>query len=148
MKKILFVVLLSNLVVSCKTYSEDEKNVFDKEIVEYLQKKKIECTRSESGLYYKIYEKGEGQTVQISDSVSFVYKGKLANGTVFDNQKNPITFKVKDLIAGWKEIMVKLKPKAKVFLAVPPLLGYGEHELDRIPPNSILYFEMEIISIK
>ena len=148
MTKILVSLLILSVIFSCKTYSEDEKGAFDKEIVTYLQKKKIKCTRSESGLYYKIYEKGEGQTIQISDSVSFVYKGKLANGTVFDNQKKPITFKVKDLIAGWKEIMVKLKPKAKVFLAVPPLLGYGEHELDKIPPNSILYFEMEIISIK
>ena len=99
-------------------------------------------------MYYHIYDKGEGENIQLTDSVTFTYKGTLLNGTVFDNQKKPVTFKVKDLIAGWKEIMLKLKTKSKVLLVMPPLLGYGTHDLEKIPPNSILVFQMEINCIK
>lgn len=148
MKKIIFFFILTIVIQSCNTYSEADKNNFDKQIVSYLKDKKIKCNRSESGLYYRIYEKGEGETIQLTDSVSFTYKGKLLDGTVFDNQKKPVTFKVRDLIAGWKEIMIKLKTKSKVLLVMPPLLGYGTNDLEKIPPNSILIFEMEINSVK
>lgn len=148
MKKIISLFILLTIVQSCNTYSDAEKNNFDTQIVQYLKAKNITCDRSDSGLYYHIYDKGQGENIQLTDSVAFTYKGTLLNGTVFDNQKKPVTFKVKDLIAGWKEIMLKLKTKSKVLLVMPPLLGYGTHDLEKIPPNSILVFQMEINCIK
>ena len=148
MKNIFYLLLILITISACDTYSDEDRKSFDKQISEYLKKKKIQCEHSESGLYYHVYNPGKGETIQFTDIVSFTYKGTLTNGTVFDNQKNPISFAVKDLIAGWKEIMAKLKPGAKVFLAIPPSLGYGDHDLDKIPPNSILLFEMEIDCVK
>ena len=148
MKKIISQFILLTILQSCNTYSDAEKNNFDTQIVQYLKAKNIRCDRSDSGLYYHIYDKGEGENIQLTDSVAFTYKGTLLNGTAFDNQKKPVTFKVKDLIAGWKEIMLKLKTKSKVLLVMPPLLGYGTHDLEKIPPNSILVFQMEINCIK
>jgi FKBP-type peptidyl-prolyl cis-trans isomerase FkpA len=148
MKNIFYLLSILISLSSCDTYSEEDRNNFDLQIAKYLKKNDIKCEHSESGLYYHIYNPGEGETIQFTDIVSFSYKGTLTNGTVFDNQKKPIDLAVKDLIAGWKEIMVKLKPGAKVFLAIPPSLGYGDHDLDKIPPNSILLFEMEINAVQ
>lgn len=148
MNKSLFLLILSIGLFSCKTYTEDDKQTFDQQIKTYLDKKGIKCQRSESGLYYKIIEPGKGELIQFQDLATFTYKGYFMNGEVFDNQKKPIEFAVKDLIGAWKEIMLELRPGAKVYLVSPPSLGYGDRELDDIPPNSILIYEMEIHSVK
>jgi len=151
MKKIALRLALLITVISstsCKTYSDDDKKSFDQQIEEYLTKHKIKCERSESGLYYKIIKEGKGKKIQYTDNVSFTYKGKLITGFVFDHQKKPITFAVKELIAGWKEILLKVKPGSEVFLIVPPSLGYGKNDLDDIPPNSILVFNMEVRDVQ
>lgn len=147
MIRILCFVFLSAILASCTTYSEDEKNEFDERIEKYLKKKKIKCERSSSGLYYKILDPGKGELIKLKDRVQFTYKGTFLNGKVFDEQKDPIEFDVQTLIGAWKEIMLRLRPGGKAFLVTPPQLGYGEHELDDIPPNSILVFELEVKSV-
>lgn len=148
MHKILSLLLVLLAFVSCKTYSEDDKKTFDQQIKEYLAKKGIECSRSDSGLYYKILEPGEGDNILFQDVVSFSYKGSFLSGEVFDEEKKPVEFAVKDLIGAWKEIMLELKPGAKAYLIAPPHLGYGDRKLDDIPPNSILVYELEIHAVK
>ena len=139
--------LFSFLLVSCSTYNDQELSNFDKEIKEFISKNDLKYEKSMSGLYYNIIKEGEGDYIQITDSVSFTYEGKLLSGEIFDKQRKPITFQVKDLIQGWKEIIMKSKPGAELELIVPPHLGYGSHDLDDIPPNSILLFKMNILSI-
>jgi FKBP-type peptidyl-prolyl cis-trans isomerase FkpA len=145
---LLKLLLISLLFGSCQTYSDQDKDAFDKKIRYYLKKKKINCTRSDSGLYYKILKPGGGDYIKFQDEVSFTYHGKLIDGTVFDDQKKPVSFEVKELIAAWKEIMLELKPGAKAFLVAPPQLGYGDHQLDDIPQHSILIYDIEIIEVK
>jgi FKBP-type peptidyl-prolyl cis-trans isomerase FkpA len=148
MKKLLVLFSLILGLVSCKTYNDEDLKSFDKQIKTYLDKKGIQCVRTDSGLYYKIIEQGEGEYIRFQDVVSFTYKGYFLDGEVFDNQRQAVEFAVKDLIGAWKEVMLELKPGAKVFLVTPPSLGYGNHELDDIPPNSILVFEMEVKGVK
>lgn len=136
------------LLTGCTTYSEEQKEEFDGRIEKYLKKKGIKCQRSESGLYYKILEEGEGNLIILKDKVKFKYKGWLLSGKVFDEQlEEPVEFFVEELIGAWKEIMLKLRPGGKAYLVAPPQLGYGEHDLDDIPPNSILVFELEVVEV-
>lgn len=140
--------ILGLILFSCgETYSEEEKSDFDKRIERYLKKKKIKCVRSSSGLYYKILDPGEGPMIKLKDRVQFTYKGTFLNGKVFDERKEPVEFDVQTLIGAWKEVMMYLRPGGKAFLICPPQLGYGEHDLDDIPPNSILVFELEVKSV-
>jgi FKBP-type peptidyl-prolyl cis-trans isomerase FkpA len=148
LKKLVFTLLTLLVLAGCRTYSDDDKQNFDKQIKEYLKSKNIVCKRSDSGLYYKIIEEGSGNSIRFQDIVTFKYEGRLINGEMFDNQKEPIEFKVRDLIGAWKEIMLELKPGAKAFLVAPPQLGYGDHKLDDIPQNSILIYEIEITDVK
>ena len=148
MKNVVFILLLISSIFACKTYSDDDKKLFDSQIKSYLQKKHIHCQRTASGLYYNILKPGKGQNIQYQDVVQFSYKGYLLNGKIVDDEKKPVEFAVKDLIVAWKEIMLELKPGAEVFLVTPPQLAYGNHDLDDIPKNSTLIFEMKVVSVK
>ena len=142
----LFVLLLA--LSSCSTYSDEQLLDFDQQIESYLSDENIECERSESGLYYKIIDQGEGKEIKYKDLISFKYRGELLNGLVFDEQKEPIEFKLEQLIACWKEIILELNVGGKAFIVSPPQLGYGDHDLQNIPENSILTFEIEVVSVK
>ena len=147
--KYLSLFFLLTLLIGCKTYNEDDKKSFDEQIKSYLEKKNVKCKRNSSGLYYKILEPGTGDFIKFTDVVSFKYKGYFMNGTVFDEQaKKPVEYEVGQLIGAWKEIMLLLKPGGKAFLVAPPSLGYGDRDLEDIPPHSILVFEMEVVSVK
>jgi len=147
MKQFILCTLLA-LLAGCSTYSDEELGEFDKKIEAYLEKEGVVCERSESGLYFNIIDEGQGDYIQFQDRVSFTYTGTLLDGSIFDNQQDPVEFNVADLIGAWKEIMLQVKKGAKVYLAAPPQLGYGSNALDDIPANSVLIYEMEILDVK
>jgi len=150
-KLIPFFAFLTLLLFGCKTYNEEDHANFDDKIQKYIKNQKlIGFEKSESGLYYKIIAEGNGDYIKLTDEVTFNYEGRLLNGSIFDGEhkKNPISFHMNELIQGWKEGMMYLKPGGKIKMIVPPYLGYGDYELDKIPPHSILYFEIEVINVK
>lgn len=149
-KALIFIGFISLLVTSCKTYSEEEVQGFDKAIQKFVMKSGLNYEKSESGLYYLIEKEGEGEFIKFTDEVSFRYTGKLMSGKTFDGRykRTPITFEVSKLIEGWKEGMMYLKKGGKAKLIVPPTLGYGENQLPDIPANSILYFEIEVVDVR
>ena len=137
------------LLSACKTYTEDELSTFDKEIEEYIAENNLDLERSDSGLYYRIIEAGEGRKIQFKDVIRFKYTGELLDGTVFDEQmEEPLEFEVSKLIGAWKEIMLELSEGGKAYLIAPPSLGYGTHNLEDIPSNSILIYNMEIVEVR
>jgi FKBP-type peptidyl-prolyl cis-trans isomerase FkpA len=146
--KIFNTIFLLTFIFGCQTYSESDKETFDSKIKSYLSQKGIACSKSNSGLHYKIINPGEGAFIKYQDSLQFTYKASLLNGKTVDEQKEQVQFAVKDLIAAWKEIVLELKPGAEVFMIAPPQLAYGEYKLDSIPENSILQFEMKILGVK
>jgi FKBP-type peptidyl-prolyl cis-trans isomerase FklB len=104
-----------------------------------------------SGLQYKIIAAGDKKAPPISatDSVTVDYRGKLLNGTEFDSSYSrgvPATFPVNGVIKGWQEALVMMKPGAKWQLFIPPELAYGARGQPKIPPNSLLIFEVSVIS--
>jgi FKBP-type peptidyl-prolyl cis-trans isomerase FkpA/FKBP-type peptidyl-prolyl cis-trans isomerase FklB len=102
-----------------------------------------------SGLQYIIEKEGQGKTPTKNDQVKVHYKGTLTNGEVFDSSYGgePATFPVAGLIPGWTEALQMIKVGSKVKLFIPPELGYGESGRPKIPPNSVLVFEMELLDI-
>lgn len=148
MKSILFF-LIPIALLSCRTYSDEDKAHFDKEIEAYIKSKGLKgLERSESGLYYRIDDEGSERKILFKDQVHFKYKGTLTNGKVFDDQtKEGQTFYVQELIGAWKEIMLEIGEGGKAFIIAPPQLGYGNHQLDKIPQNSILVYELEIVEV-
>lgn len=142
---------LLTVISACKTYSDSDLNSFDKKIQAYVQKSKLPYKKTESGLYLFIEKEGEGEEyIKFTDRVTFAYEGRLLNGKVFDKQTkdNPVIFETRVLIEGWKEAFAYLKKGGKAKLVVPPQLGYGEENLEAIPQNSILLFDVEILEVE
>ncbi|CAK4621936.1 unnamed protein product [Aphanomyces euteiches] len=53
-----------------------------------------------------------------------------------------------EIIAGWEEGLSTMRPSGKRLLTIPPALAYGsEGKGEKIPPNSTLYFEVELVRI-
>lgn len=104
-----------------------------------------------SGLQYKVLTAGSGDTPQPTDKVTVNYRGTLIDGTEFDSsyaRSQPATFGVNRVIAGWTEALQLMHPGDKWQLFIPPQLAYGERgQGSKIPPNSALVFEVELISI-
>jgi peptidylprolyl isomerase len=106
-----------------------------------------------SGLKYKVLEFGTGKQVTAGDMVTVHYTGTLTDGTKFDSSKDrnqPFSFKVgaAQVIAGWDEGLKLLNVGDKAILTVPPIIGYGQRDMGKIPANSTLIFEIEVISSK
>ncbi|MGO9036743.1 MAG: FKBP-type peptidyl-prolyl cis-trans isomerase, partial [Steroidobacteraceae bacterium] len=55
---------------------------------------------------------------------------------------------VSGVIKGWQEALVMMKPGARWELYVPAELAYGPSPRPGIPANSVLIFEVEVLSAK
>lgn len=105
-----------------------------------------------SGLQYKILKSGPADGPHPTpDSYATVnYEGSLTNGQVFDSsyqRGKPETFQVGGLVPGWVEALQMMRPGDQWMIWTPPNLGYGSKQAGPIPPNSVLQFKMELISI-
>ncbi len=104
-----------------------------------------------SGLQYKVVKQGNGNIPKATDTVSVHYRGTLINGTEFDSsykRNQPLELKVNGVIPGWTEILQKMKAGSKYMVYIPSNLGYGEKAAGPIAPNSVLIFEIELLSVK
>lgn len=112
--------------------------------------KKTGVKKTASGLLYRIEKAGSGAAIKDSDLVKVHYTGKLADGTVFDSsveRGQPAEFKLNQVVKGWTEGLQLIKKGGKVELVLPAELAYGEQGTGPIPPNSTLYFEVEVLDV-
>ncbi len=110
--------------------------------------------KTDSGLRYKIINKGSGKNAEKGKTVSVHYKGMLPNGKVFDSsfeRKKPIDFTLGagQVIEGWDEGIQLLQVGDKARFVIPPHIGYGSAGAGGvIPPNATLVFDVELVDVK
>jgi len=110
-------------------------------------------TKTASGLYYRDLEPGSGTTVAAGQTVAMRYVGALPDGKQFDAAgptDAPFVFHpgAGEVISGWDEGVVGMKVGGKRQLLIPPALGYGSAGVGPIPPNAILVFTVEVVSVQ
>lgn len=115
------------------------------------QKPNVKVTAS--GLQFEILESGEGASPGLTSRVVTHYRGSFIDGQVFDSSLDrgePAEFPVNRVIPGWTEALQMMKEGDKWRLVIPSDLAYGERGAGggRIPPNSVLVFEVELIEVK
>ena len=96
---------------------------------------------------------GQGQEAKSGDTLAVHYAGTLADGTKFDSSYDhgePIEFKLGagDIIPGWDLGLLGVRVGGKRNLVIPPELAYGDRSAGPIPPNSTLYFTVELVDVK
>jgi len=112
--------------------------------------KKEGVKHTKSGIQYKIIEPGTGATPKATDKVKVNYRGTLIDGTEFDSsysRNKPSEFILNAVIRGWTEGVQLISEGGKIELALPPELAYGDRNSTKIPANSVLLFEIELIEI-
>jgi len=131
--------------VSCS--KEDQANIDDEIIRQYLEEHQLDATKHASGLYYIITDEGTGNHPNINSTVTVQYKGYFTNGNVFDETEpgKSATFPLKNLIEGWKIGIPLLKPGGEGTFFIPSALGYGKQGSSSIPSNTVLIFEIVLV---
>ena len=138
---------------------EKQKGIDAKIIQDYLTKNGLtgKAQKTDAGVYYVVTQPGSGPTPQKGDVVQVHYTGKLLNGKVFEDSRTspqsggkPAQFQlgVGMVIPGWEEGVSKLHKGEKATLVIPSTLAYGPRGNQVIPANSVLIFDIELMTIQ
>jgi FKBP-type peptidyl-prolyl cis-trans isomerase len=112
-----------------------------------------------SGLIFKkLVENPKGAAISGGQSVKVNYTGRLSYGnlkydaamkviydTAFDSGTFTFVAGKGEVIAGFEEGILKMRVGEKAALIIPSKIGYGANGSGTIPPNSPLYFEVEVV---
>lgn len=176
-KKLLYITILTFLVVSCKSNGEQteikdpyskvkaekqeetiqiNKDMLDvnRDIVEkYIARHNWEMTETESGLLYMIYAITNDTEVKSGDVVEFSFKTSLLNGDVLydsdatGNRKMTIDRNQEE--SGLNEGLKLMKKGEKAYFILQPHLAFGvAGDSYKIPPYSVLVYDIEVVDIK
>ena len=105
----------------------------------------------DSGLQYRVVEKGTGKSPKQTDTVMVHYRGRLLDGTEFDSSYNrgqPTELGVAQVIPGWQEALQLMPVGSKWEVWIPASLAYGAQGAGTIGPNQTLHFDIELLEIK
>jgi FKBP-type peptidyl-prolyl cis-trans isomerase FkpA len=124
----------------------------DDNIKAFIAKKGWTAQKTPEGIYYVIDSTGTGTTFPtLTSIVKVYYKGYFLNETVFDSNLSPspaIEFTLSSLIQGWQIGFQKFKAGGKGKLLIPSALGYGTQGSGKVPPNTVLVFDVELVSFR
>jgi len=134
----------------CLKDTPNQTEVDNNVILQYIEDNNLNTTEHASGIHYVLEEPGVGENPAPDAKVEVKYKGYLTSGFVFDEtpENETRTFELQGLIVGWQIAIPLLKPGGKGTFIIPSGLAYGPSGRGPIPPNSVLVFEMELVSIK
>lgn len=143
-KYLLAVCLFIAFITACTPRAE----IDDALIQTYLKdhNRMDSAKKDDSGIYYVITKEGTGIHATASSSVTVNYKGMLLDGTEFDAGDN-VTFALSSVIEGWKIGIPLFKEGSKGTLYIPSKLAYGKKKSGDIPKNSVLIFDIGLISV-
>lgn len=146
-----------NAVEAFRTFEGSrEKRIAEAKALAEAEMEKLAAgfDKTESGLRYKLIQKGNGKKAEKGKTVSVHYTGSLENGQVFDSsykRKQPIDFPLGKghVIEGWDEGIALLQVGDKARFVIPSHLGYGSRGAGGvIPPDATLIFDVELMDVK
>jgi FKBP-type peptidyl-prolyl cis-trans isomerase len=105
-----------------------------------------------SGIYYHISQEGTGKQVQSESTIEIGYILKTLNGIIAEQSStDSLSISLASTIAGWREILPKMKEGGKVRMILPSSQAYGipgtassSTNGSGIPPFSAIDFEVSV----
>lgn len=122
-------------------------------IANYIEKKDWNMRITETGLWYEIYEKGNGKKAKTDNYASFEYTTSLTNDEVCYTSKEtgPKEFLIGQggVEKGLEEGILLLHEGDKARFILPPYLAHGlVGDGNCIPARAVVIYDVELISIK
>lgn len=112
-----------------------------------------EMMRHSSGLYYLDLRVGDGGLARHGSVVEVRYVGFLPDGRLFDavrQEDRPLLFELGKgaVIRGWDEGISGMRVGGVRRLVVPARMGYGRRAPDPMLANTVLVFDIELVSVR
>lgn len=122
-----------------------------KAYIEKMKSEDPEIKTSDSGLAYKIINKGDDTQIGDNTMVTVNYTGRFTDGKVFDTSegRGPAKFTPSGVVKGFGEGLKMLGKGGKAVLYIPGDLAYGVNGAPQggIGPNQTLVFDIEIVDV-
>lgn len=131
--------------------SVQQATIDEQTIQQAITSGKTDAKLKGNDVYYTIMKEGTGRNVLVTDTVVVYYKGYLLeDGSVFDQTKEKTaTFPLSRLIRGWQLAVPYCRVGGKIKIVIPSGLAYSiRTRAAKIPPNSPLVFEVEVVDVK
>ena len=93
---------------------------------------------------------GTGAKVKATDTITINYLGMLyGKKKPFDESytKQPLPGALAGFVDGWKQGLVGVRVGSRVFLQIPPALGYGSAGKGDVPPGATMYFVVDVLGV-
>ena len=103
-----------------------------------------------TGLQYRVINEVQGEKPAQTDRVKVHYVGRLIDGSQFDSsieRGEPTEFGLNQVIKGWTEGLQLMSVGSKYEFFIHPNIAYGSRPRPKIPANSVLIFEIELLDI-
>ncbi|MCP4520252.1 MAG: hypothetical protein GY827_00915 [Cytophagales bacterium] len=123
-------------------------------IQQYVKGRGFEFTRTKNGAYFTVVEEGKGKKIQKGQAVVFHYVGSLLNDeTEFEStytlgQPAVFTLGEGNVIPGWEEVFAELSEGDECKMIIPSHLAFRHIPKEKVPPHSVLIFDVKVITIK
>jgi len=167
---LVLILLLSNL--GCKEDKSSVQQLSNKQIQEllieknkkavkyeslqidsYLEKRDLNLISTGTGLRYKVYQKGTGDTIRNGQSAVISYEVSLLDGTICysTKEKGPEQFMLGNEHAesGLHEAISYLRKGDKALAVIPSHLAHGlAGDFDKIPARSTIIYDIELIDVQ
>ncbi|MEI7802617.1 MAG: FKBP-type peptidyl-prolyl cis-trans isomerase [Bacteroidota bacterium] len=121
--------------------------------INYMKDHNLNGIPMAGGMYYVVDKPGTGAQPVAGKKVKVNYRGTLLDGTEFDSSLQPgrepfeFTLGQGQVIKGWDQGIPMFKVGGKGKLIIPPSMGYGENGQGKIPANSWLIFDIEVLGV-
>jgi hypothetical protein len=106
-------------------------------------------TRVTLGMYYFDAKIGTGPVAAEGRKATIRYAAYLPSGALVEGQNQPVEVAIDEtMIKGLRFGLVGMKAGGQRRLVLPPSLAYGRQQYGKIPPNSILVFDVDLVSVR
>ena len=125
----------------------------DRQLIKgYVERHGLNMQESKTGLWYHVYDKGNGTPAETGKIATINYKISLLDGKVCYNSETegPKTFTIGrgSIESGLEEGILMLNAGGKAKFIMPPHLAYGlPGDDNKIPPRAIIVYDVEVLSI-
>jgi len=125
----------------------------EERIRKYIKRHGWHMQKTGTGLWYEIYHQGTGPGVLSGKKVTILYTVRLLDGTLVysSEESGPKVFTVGHggVESGLEQGILLLRGGDKARFILPPLLAYGvPGDHNKIPPRSVIIYDLEVISVK